>query len=111
MCWRCSAVSIAFFAAGAGAVCACVVSVGEQPQTKAANNAAPTAANAVGRLMRIFVLRQLGAMPPAAAKRLVQRRGIGETVGFRLHQSDPRLLITLLGVQEREIPAVPGLDL
>src|SRR5690348_15900795 len=47
------------------------------------------------RLLRIGLLK-IRAVPPATAKRLEQRRRVDVTIGLRLHQADPRLLIRLL---------------
>src|SRR5690242_18015148 len=54
---------------------------------------------------------QLGAMPPAAAKRLEQRGGIGEAVGFGLDEAEPRLLVRLVGVEHRQIGGIAVLVL
>ena len=48
-------------------------------------------------------------MPPAAAKRLKQRRRVGVTIGLGLHEADARLLPRSLRVQQREI--VDGAEL
>src|SRR5512146_1646538 len=50
-------------------------------------------------------------MPPAAAKRLAERGGIGETVGFGLNQAEPGLLIGLIGVEHRQISGISVLVL
>ncbi|MFO1505772.1 MAG: hypothetical protein U1F23_01625 [Lysobacterales bacterium] len=47
-------------------------------------------------------LRQLRLMPPAAAERLIERGGIGETIGRGCDPCDPRLLVRLLGIQQLE---------
>ena len=58
-----------------------------------------------------LVLRQIRAAPPAAAQRLEQRRGVGVATGLGLHEADPRLLIGLLGAQQRQVAGVAVLPL
>ena len=48
-------------------------------------------------------LRDIGAMPPAAAERLEQGRGIRIAIGLGLYQADARLLPRALRVQQREV--------
>ena len=43
------------------------------------------------------------AVPPAAAKRLEQSGGVGKAGGLRLHQSEQRLLVTALRVEQDHI--------
>src|SRR5580658_10049045 len=60
-----------------------------------------------GRLSR----REIRPVPPAAAQRLKQCSGIGEARRLRLDQRDMRLLIGLLGVEQRQIGAGAQLEL
>ena len=43
-----------------------------------------------------LTLRNFRAIPPSAAERLKQCRGIGIAIGLRLHEIDDRLLVRLL---------------
>jgi hypothetical protein len=47
--------------------------------------------------------RHIGALPPAAAQRLEQRGGVGETSCLGLHQRHPCLLRRAIRVQQRQI--------
>ena len=60
---------------------------------------------AVADLSILIVPTQVLAMPPAAAQRLKQGRGIGEAAGLGLHQRDARLLIGLFGVRRASVLA------
>src|SRR5471032_3340868 len=42
-------------------------------------------------------------VPPTATERLKQRRGIGKARALRLHQSDARLLVGALRIEQRQI--------
>src|SRR6266436_1143088 len=61
------------------------------------------------RLPGICVSVQFGAVPPAAAERLEQSRGVDKSRGLRLHEAEPRLVVGLLGVENRQIGIVPVL--
>src|SRR6266849_288581 len=43
------------------------------------------------------------AVPPAAAERLKQRRGVGKTIGLRLHESDQSRLVSVLCGKQSQI--------
>src|SRR6476661_4595711 len=62
-------------------------------------------------LARIGGARQIRAMPPAAAERLEQCRGVGEAIRLGLNQAEPRLLIRLVGVEHREVGRIAVLVL
>ncbi len=62
-----------------------------------------------GPLRVVGDLRDIGAMPPAAAQRLKQCRRVGVAIGLGLHEADARLLPGPLRVQQREI--VDGAEL
>src|SRR5947209_3409333 len=81
----------------------------EQPPTRLIANAI-VSARETNCLSRIGA-RQLRPVPPAAPKRLEQRRGVGEPVRLRLHQAQPRLAISLIGVQDSEIAGIAVLVL
>src|SRR6185437_3581158 len=57
------------------------------------------------------LLAQFGVVPPAAAQRLVQRDGVGESVGLGLHEGDPCLLPGLFGGQPLQLAGVTVLEL
>ena len=44
-------------------------------------------------------------VPPAAAERLEQGGGVGIARGLGLHEADARLLVGLLGAQQRQLLA------
>src|SRR5690348_436871 len=73
----------------------------EQPATR--SSAAAAAAFIAIESARIGRARELGLVPPAAAERLEQRDGVGETVGLGLDRRKAGLLIRLVGVQHGEI--------
>src|SRR5690348_5003416 len=49
---------------------------------------------------------QFRLMPPSSAKRLEQRRGVGEAVRLGLDEAQARLLICLVRIEDREIGCV-----
>jgi hypothetical protein len=51
----------------------------------------------------VFGRQSIGTVPPATAQRLKQAGGIRETTPLCLHQRQASLLISLLGIQQREI--------
>src|SRR5580692_8512582 len=55
--------------------------------------------------------RQIGAMPPSAAKGLKERGGVGVAVGLGLNVGDDGLVISLLGAEERHVVGVADLKL
>ena len=50
-------------------------------------------------------------MPPAAAQSLKQRRSVCVAAGLSLHQVNARLLVGLLGAQQREVACIAVLPL
>src|SRR6202040_395086 len=52
---------------------------------------------------RILLRRvEVVAIPPAAAQRLEQRHGVGETIGLRLDAHEQRLQVGLLRIEDQE---------
>src|SRR6516164_3227099 len=54
-----------------------------------------------------FFFRRLDPVPPAAAQRLEQRRGVGQAGGTRLDHLDPRLQIGRLRGEEQQDVGIP----
>src|SRR3954471_13240690 len=87
---RCAAVSRTFVATGGASSAASLPD--EQPaRRRAAARARP------GILLRMGISIEFGALPPTAAERLEQGGAVGEAARLGLDQSDPGLLIILLG--------------
>src|SRR5580704_10187860 len=55
--------------------------------------------------------RWLGAVPPAAAKRLEQGRGVRQPGGLSLHDLNDRLQVTLLRVEQQKHVGIAALHL
>src|SRR5882757_265618 len=74
---------------------------------------ATAAANARARidLFFMFVFGQLHTVPPPTTECLKQCRCIGKTIGLRLDQVNPPLLVGLLRAQQRKIARVAALPL
>src|SRR5579871_5305575 len=71
----------------------------------------PCAAQGARRLLSMSLRRERLLMPPAAAQRLKERGGVGVAAGLSLHQADARLLVGLLGAEERQVWCVAVLPL
>src|SRR6266567_845011 len=74
----------------------------EHPVNMSATNIA-SANRRSERLSSIGAAVQVGSMPPTAAKRLEQSRGVGKAAGLGLNKAEPGLLVCLFGVQHSEI--------
>src|SRR6185437_9222876 len=101
---RCSAVKVTLV--GVTEACWSSSFLGEQAAAHSASMAAPASAD----LLRILVPLQIGAMPPAAAQGLKQRRRIGVAILLGLDGGDARLLIGLFGAQQCKIIGVAVLS-
>src|SRR5579872_581981 len=112
MFWRWAALSRTLLAVTPGALSASleVQPPSARPTASAASAAAGTARGA-RRLFSMSLRRERLSMPPAAAERLKERGGVGVAAGLSLHQVDARLLIGLLGAEEREVRCVAVLPL
>src|SRR5215469_11641822 len=62
-------------------------------------------------LFSMIVRGQTLPVPPAAAERMKQCRGVGIAAGLGLYQVDPGLLVSLLRAQQRQVACVPVLPL
>src|SRR6185503_11184600 len=80
----------------------------EQPATSVSASAAATWR--IG-LTGIGGAHEIGPVPPAAAQSLEESSGVGEAVGFRLDLGEARLLVRLVGVENREIGCIAVLVL
>lgn len=56
-----------------------------------------------GGSVLVLVLGDVRTIPPATVERLEQRRSVGVTRGLRLEEGDPRLLLSGLCDQQREV--------
>src|SRR5271154_2048825 len=59
----------------------------------------------------ILALHEIGPVPPSAAERLVEGDGVGVTAGLGLYEGDARLLVALLGAEQRQVVGVTCLVL
>src|SRR5580658_125993 len=55
----------------------------------------------LSRRTKLLIARFLRTIPPSAADRLEQARGVGITIGLGLHSRQHRLLVGLLRVEHR----------
>src|SRR6516164_7761897 len=62
-------------------------------------------------LFSMIVRGEILPMPPAAAQRLKERGRVGIAARLSLYQADARLLVGLLGAEQREVARIAGLPL
>src|SRR6516225_5645262 len=62
-------------------------------------------------LFSMIVRGEILPMPPAAAQRLKERGRVGIAARLSLYQPDARLLVGLLGAEQREVARIAGLPL